>query len=50
MYGMANIGGGTADRLVKIDKPTVRALYDFEEASSPGLADRIRERFSKSTV
>jgi len=37
-------------RIVSIDKPTVRALYDFEEASSPGLADRIRERFSKSTV
>ncbi|MHC4959101.1 MAG: GTPase [Planctomycetota bacterium] len=28
-------------RIVQIDKPHVRALYDFEEASEPGLADLL---------
>jgi predicted GTPase len=28
-------------RIVRIDKPHVRALYDFEEASEPGLADLL---------
>ena len=37
-------------RIVSMDKPSVRALYHFEDASSPGLAELIRERFSRPTA
>ena len=37
-------------RIVSMDKPSVRALYHYEDASSPGLAALIRERFSKPTA
>jgi len=37
-------------RIVSMGKPFVRALYDFEEASSPGLAELIGERFSRPTA
>lgn len=37
-------------RIVSIDKPIVRALYHFEDASSPGLEELIRKRFSTPTA
>ena len=37
-------------RIVRIEKPTVRALYHFEDAGEPGLEGLLRERFSKPTA
>jgi len=33
-------------RILDIDKPAVRVTYRFEEASAPGLADLLRQRFA----
>ncbi|MCE9635218.1 MAG: GTPase [Planctomycetes bacterium] len=32
-------------RVLKIDKPVVRVNYRYEDASTPGVADIVRERF-----
>ena len=37
-------------RIVSMDKPSVRARYHYEDASSPGLHELIRERFSRPTA
>ena len=37
-------------RVLKIDKPVVRVSYRYEDASRPGVADIVRERFAVPAV